>query len=139
MDTEKNEILHETKETDKDDNEKIDVKNSEENSNNGNNIININISCENNQNEIKEEENNTKQPNNDELKIGLNNILNLIKNKYSSVENEKNEKEKTKNIIQEFVENKDILKNKDKLISFINELSFILTTGNNIIIPFSLR
>ena len=83
MDTEKNEILHETKETDKDDNEKIDVKNSEENSNNGNNIININISCENNQNEIKEEENNTKQPNNDELKIGLNNILNLIKNKYS--------------------------------------------------------
>ena len=136
MDTEKNEILHETKETEKDGNEKIDVKNSEENSNNGNNIININISCENNQNEIKEEENNTKQPNNDELKIGLNNILNLIKNKYSSVENEKNEKEKTKNIIQEFVENKDILKNKDKLISFINELSFILTTGNNIIIPF---
>ena len=136
MDTEKNEILHETKETDKDDNETSNVKNSEENSKNGSNNININISSDNNQNEIKEEENNKKQPNNDELYINLNNILNLIKDKYSLVENEKNEKEKTKNIIQEFVENKDILKNKDKLISFINELSYILTKGYNIIIPF---
>ena len=136
MDTEKNEILHETKETDKDDNETSNGKNSEKNSKNGSNNININISSDNNQNEIKEEENNKKQPNNDELYINLNNILNLIKDKYSLVENNKNEKEKTKNIIQEFVENKDILKNKDKLISFINELSYILTKGYNIIIPF---
>ena len=45
-------------------------------------------------------------------------------------------KEESKNILEEFLEDKNILKNKDKLIAFMEELRIILKSGNNCIIPF---
>ena len=45
-------------------------------------------------------------------------------------------KEETKSIIEEFLEDKNILKNKEKLIVFMEELKVILKSGNNCIIPF---
>ena len=82
-------------------------------------------------NETKEEKNI-----NEELIINIINYVNYIKGKYYNKTSQKKAQEKPNNIIQEFLENKIILKDKDKLISFIEELSLILKTGNNIIIPF---
>ena len=84
-------------------------------------------------NEINENIENTDVENN-EILMNIKNYINLIKNN-NSIE-KKEEKEETKNIIEEYMKNKNILKDKEKLISFIDELSFILKAGNNIIIPF---
>ena len=84
-------------------------------------------------NEINENIENTDVENN-EILMNIKNYINLIKNN-NSIE-KKEEKEETKNIIEEYMKNKNILKDKEKLISFIDGLSFILKTGNNIIIPF---
>ena len=49
---------------------------------------------------------------------------------------ETEEKEESKNILVEFLEDKNILKNKKKLIAFMEELKVILKSGNNCILPF---
>ena len=84
-------------------------------------------------NEINEDIENSDAEKN-EILMNIKNYINLIKNNNSN--DKKEEKEETKSIIEEYMKNKNILKDKDKLISFIEELSFILKTGNNIIIPF---
>ena len=45
-------------------------------------------------------------------------------------------KEESKNILEEFLEDKKILKSKEKLIAIMEELKLILKSGNNCIIPF---
>ena len=100
---------------------------------------------ENNINEVDKDIENSDMDNY-EILMNMNNYINLIKNENitdkkeekeeKEEKKEKEEKEETKNIIVEYMENKNILKDKVKLISFIEELSFILKTGKNIIIPF---
>ena len=111
--------------------ESLEKINLEKDSNESNiKIINLD---ENNKNEPKE--NNIDDTDNDEL-IDLNDFIIQIKNENNIQENQIIEKEKQKSIIQEYIENKNIIKNKDKLICFIEELSNILKTGNNNIIPY---
>ena len=88
-----------------------------------------------NKNEIKEE-NKLKYMNEsyDNEILYLNIFIENLKKNYNNKDNKL--KEKSKSVIKEYIENKDIIKNKEKLISFIEELSFILNTGNNTIIPF---
>ena len=69
----------------------------------------------------------------------LNIFLHQFKKDDSNIENkivEEKDKEEAKSIIYEYFENNNILSNKDKLISFIDELSFILKSGDNTIVPF---
>ena len=69
----------------------------------------------------------------------LNIFLHQFKKDDSNIENkiiEGQDKEEAKSIIYEYFENNNILSNKDKLISFIDELSFILKSGDNTIVPF---
>ena len=88
---------------------------------------------ENNINDVDEDIENSDMDNY-EILMNMNNYINLIKNE--NILDKKEEKEETKSIIVEYMENKNILKDKVKLISFIEELSFILKTGKNNIIPF---
>ena len=130
MENEKNEIT-ESGQNNKDNPESSDKTNLEKDSNESNiNIINFNV---NNKNESKE--NNINDPEKDEI-INLNDFIIQIKNKNNNQENQIIEKEKQKSIIQEYVENKNIIKNKEKLICFIEELSEILKIGNNNIMPY---
>ena len=125
MENEKNEIT-ESGQNNKDNPESSDKTNLEKDSNENNiNIININS---NNKKESKE--NSINDPEGDEI-INLNDFIIQIKNKNNNQDNQIIEKEKQKSIIQEYIENKNIIKNKDKLICFIEELSNILKTGNN--------
>ena len=111
--------------------ESLEKINLEKDSNESNiKIINLD---ENNKNESKE--NNIDDTDNDEL-IDLNDFIIQIKNEINIQENQIIEKEKQKSIIQEYVENKNIIKNKEKLICFIEELSEILKIGNNNIMPY---
>jgi hypothetical protein len=67
------------------------------------------------------------------IKCIKNNICCEENNNISETEGKEGE---SKSIIDEFIEDKNILKNKEKLIAFMEELKFILKTGNNCIIPF---
>ena len=66
--------------------------------------------------------------------------INYIKSCINCEENnniiEKEGKGESKYILEEFLEDKNILKNKEKLIAFMEELKVILKSGNNCIIPF---
>ena len=66
--------------------------------------------------------------------------IKYIKNNLSSEEDNKiketEEKEEQKNILEEYLEDKNVLKNKEKLIAFMEELIVILKSGYNCIIPF---
>ena len=74
------------------------------------------------------------------LLTNIKKYIKYIKNNLSIEEDNKikesEEKEESKCILEEFLENKNILKNKEKLIAFMEELKFILKSGNNCIIPF---
>ena len=89
---------------------------------------------EENTNEIKET--NTDNSGEENKIINLIEIVKHIRHNIYNKENEINKNENTKSIIQEYIEDKTILRAKEKLISFIEELSKFLNTGYNIIIPF---
>ena len=98
---------------------------------------------ENNKNINIEIEENTKNPKNEKLILykNLKAYIKCIKNNICCEENNniseaKGKEGESKSIIDEFLEDKNILKNKEKLIAFMEELKFILKTGNNCIIPF---
>ena len=95
---------------------------------------NIDINIETEENIIDEEQ---------EKLILLKNFKTYIKYIKSNISCEENNKitetegkDESKNILEEFLENKNILKNKEKLIAFMEELRVILKSGNNCIIPF---
>ena len=70
------------------------------------------------------------------IQKNLEKYIKFIKSNFCGEENNNIKEEESKNIIEEYFENKNILKNKEKLIAFIEELKIILKTGNNTIIPF---
>ena len=94
------------------------------------------IEKENENIKIEKMENNIENSDDENQNINLNDFVNLIKIKYYNKENQIKEEKTQKNIIQEYVEDKNIIKNRDKLIEFIEELTNILKIGNNNIIPF---
>ena len=98
---------------------------------------------ENNKNINIEIEENTKNPKNEKLILykNLKAYIKCIKNdicceKNNNISETEGKEGESKSIIDEFLEDKNILKNKEKLIAFMEELKFILKTGNNCIIPF---
>ena len=126
--------------SDLENNEKVE-KADNENNNSKNDIENYSKET------LKYNENNNiicEDINNDNMNELVNNLRNYInnisKNSIKIENNIKNNIQEEKviedNIILEYLENKNILKYKDKLISFIDELSTILSSGNNNIIPF---
>ena len=70
------------------------------------------------------------------IQKNLEKYIKFIKSNFCGEENNNIKEEESKNIIEEYFETKNILKNKEKLIAFIEELKIILKTGNNTIIPF---
>ena len=88
-----------------------------------------NINCDDIDNDEKNELNNN-------LSFFINNLHQDFTKNENNINNIQDEKSSSKNIILEYLENENILKNKDKLISFIEELTNIIISGNILIIPF---